>query len=259
MYPHERNLIGKKTSSSYSHLSDKLDQFIDAHYMPFREKVMRNYEISFEAGDDYVFDELASELNNYKNALEKFASDNSLTSQSKFVPTLLEEISTYLLSSHSVIREHGLVFDNKKIFTNIAFDRKSTPQVLYKDVDFCVGKPFDLTVGKKTYQLFMPIICVEAKTYLDGTMINEVLYSSELIRQSHPQSKRYVIMERNEVGQRRLDVDRYNPSLDQMFVLCEDGSYVGQALHTYFGELHAALCAMSEDGVATNNPVTLLR
>ena len=61
-------------------------------------------------------------------------------------------------------------------------DHKGQIAVITKDVDFCIGKRFVLTLGRQHLEIIIPLVAVEVKTYLDATMYNEVQFAMQTIK-----------------------------------------------------------------------------
>lgn len=91
--------------------------------------------------------------------------------------------------------------------------------IMKKDVDFCIGKKVKIVIDNTEYEIILPVIAVEVKTYLDATMFGEVQFSSKLLKNATPNVKTYVLMETNQVGIDKIISARYDKTLNEMFVL----------------------------------------
>ena len=80
-------------------------------------------------------------------------------------------------------------------------------------------KKISIKIENDTFEIILPIIAVEVKTYLDATMFGEVQFSSKLLKSATPNVKTYVLMETNQVGNDKIISARYDKILDEMFVL----------------------------------------
>lgn len=116
--------------------------------------------------------------------------------------------------------------------------------IITKDVDFCIGKKIDVTIGgSKPTHLILPVVCVEVKTYLDATMFGEVKSSSKSIRSATPNSKAYVLMGHKELADEHIIAARQDSTLNEMFVLRKDSDSPidGSVLLEYWDEITDAM------------------
>ena len=111
--------------------------------------------------------------------------------------------------------------------------------IMKKDVDFCIGKKIKMTIENQEFEIILPIVAVEVKTYLDATMFGEVQYSSKLIKNATPNAKTYVLMETNQVGSDKIISARYDNVLNEMFVLRLDEQSLIEysVLEDYYNEI----------------------
>ena len=111
--------------------------------------------------------------------------------------------------------------------------------IMKKDVDFCIGKKVKMTIENQEFEIILPIVAVEVKTYLDATMFGEVQYSSKLIKNATPNAKTYVLMETNQVGSDKIISARYDNVLNEMFVLRLDEQSLIEysVLEDYYNEI----------------------
>lgn len=215
IYVHENN-FKKKISSNYKGIGDKIEEFYLNTYMEVRKQLL---DIDFSKGDDDVFKKATNIINDYYEKLNKFTKDNSITSQSKFRSTFLEELSVYLFLDNEYVKNKSLEIYNKGIYAGIKIGNDLKVNIMRKDVDFCIGKKVKIQIDNKVYVIILPVITVEVKTYLDATMFGEVQYSSRLLKNATSNVKTYVLMETNQVGIDKIVSARYDKLLDEMFVL----------------------------------------
>ncbi len=134
--------------------------------------------------------------------------------------------------------------------------------IISKDVDFCVGKKVNLKIdNSQTIPTIIPIICVEAKTYLDATMFGEVQFSSKQIKNASPNVQTYVLMEYNEVSNEKIIAARYDNNLNEMFALRNGSRRTStiisapinpEALLEYYKEIRTAINNTKIDDVINN-------
>lgn len=125
--------------------------------------------------------------------------NNWITFQSKFRPSVLEEFCYYLLKDLPEIKNLKLEFRKKKIHTGFEINSKGEIISREKDVDCCIVRSAQGTIEKKRIHLLIPIIAIECKTYLDGTMWNEAQYSATLLKRVNSSAKIYILAEDNYV------------------------------------------------------------
>lgn len=215
IYVHENN-FNKKIADNYKGLGKKIKKFYLDTYLKTRGKLM---DIDFSSGDDEVFMEATVVINNYYEELDKFSKKNKISSQSKFRSTFLEELSTYLFADNEYIKNGELGIYNKGIYAGMKIGCDLKVNIMKKDVDFCIGKKMQVQIENKEYEIILPVIAVEVKTYLDATMFGEVQFSSKLLKNATPNVKAYVLMETNQVGVDKILAARDDNTLNEMFVL----------------------------------------
>ena len=242
-YVHESN-IENKIKDNYKKCRKQLEEFRDNVYKPFRKKIE---SINYESEDIKEFNKAAKIIDDYFFKADEFAKKYKVTPQSKFRPSAIEELSVYLFANLPLIKDGTLGIFNKGIFAGMKINNQMQVDIIKKDVDFCIGKKVDLVIGEgKKMDITIPIVCVEAKTYLDATMFGEVQFSSEKIKSASPNAKTYVLMENNEVAEEKILAARYDNNLNEMFALREgkrennskhDKKIDGEVLLDYYREI----------------------
>ncbi len=218
IYVHESN-FRSKIEGNYKDGGDKIERFYSDVYLKMRELLL---DIDFSSNDDEAFKKAADIINEYYKKLDKFTHDNSITSQSKFRSTFLEELSSYLFADNEYIRNGELGIYNRGIYAGMKIGNDLKVNIMKKDVDFCIGKKVKFKIENREYEIILPVIAVEVKTYLDATMLGEVQFSSKLLKNATPNVKTYVLMETNDVGIDKIVAARYEKALNEMFVLRHD-------------------------------------
>lgn len=215
LYIHENNLKNK-IAINYNGKGEKIRQFYEDVYLNTKMKLL-NFD--FSNSDENIFKEATELINNYYKKLDSFIKKNNITSQSKFRSSFLEELSTYLFQDNEYIKSGKLGIYNKGIFAGIKIGNDLKVNIIKKDVDFCIGKKVVIKIENTKFEIILPIVAVEVKTYLDATMFGEVQFSSKLLKSATPNVKTYVLMETNHVGNDKIISARYDKNLDEMFVL----------------------------------------
>lgn len=236
---HENN-FKSKIKKNYKGLGKKINNFYQNVYLKTKNDLM---SIDFSNSDTETFKIATKIINDYYKKLNKFTDSNKITSQSKFRSTFLEEISSYLFSDNEYIKNNTLGIYNKGIYAGLMIGNNLKVNIMKKDVDFCIGKRVKITIEENEFEIILPIVAVEVKTYLDATMLGEVQYSSKLIKAATPNAKTYVLMETNQVGDDKLVLARCDNALNEMFVLRkEEGKLIDyRILEDYYNEITSVI------------------
>lgn len=216
IYIHESN-FKNKIANNYKEKGKEIEKFYNEVYLKYRASLE---ELEYTSEKIEVFKQAARLIDEYLIKVEEFSDKINITSQSKFRSTFIEEISSYLFKDIPLIRDNTFDIFNKNVFSGMKINNKMHIDIIPKDVDFCIGKRVSVVVeGIQTMQINIPIVCVEAKTYLDATMFGEVQFSSKQIKNACPNVKTYVLMEYNDVSKEKILAARYDNNLNEMFVL----------------------------------------
>ena len=244
-FVHESNLRSK-IAKNYNNKSQEITDFLIEKYDPLHKKMI---EACTSSSMD--FEHITELINDYLNDLDAFGNANGIKSQSKFRSTFLEEISTYLFMNVPDIVKDKIDIFNKGVYAGMQIGSNLEVTVLKKEVDFCIGKKVDLSIDGKNYNIILPLIAVEVKTYLDATMFGEVQFSSKAIKSATPNARTYVLMETNQVGKEKIIAARYDNNLTEMFVLRKDTDVPIKAavLEEYY---HEIVEAINEIGLSTS-------
>ncbi len=246
LYIHESNLLNK-ISSNYKAYGNKIKEFYDKKYLPTRKALET---ISFSERNKTAFDKAAKLINDYYKEIDIFSHKYSITSQSKFASTFLEEISTYLFKDIPEIISGEFGVFNKKVYAGLKIDKNKKIGLITKDVDFCIGKKVNISIdGQPSTELILPIVAVEVKTYLDATMFGEIKSSSKAIRSASPNSKTYVLMGYKCLADEHIIAARQDATLSEMFVLRKNESSPidSNALYLYWHEIVEAIKDISNE------------
>ncbi len=258
LYAHENNLKNKIVSN-YNNKGKEIKEFYEEVYLKYREQLE---SFDYLSEDISVFQEAARLMYAYLIEVETFSSKMHITSQSKFRSTFIEEISTYLFKELPLIKDNTFGIYNKNIYAGMKINNHMHIDIISKDVDFCVGKKVNLKIdNSQTIPTIIPIICVEAKTYLDATMFGEVQFSSKQIKNASPNVQTYVLMEYNEVSNEKIIAARYDNNLNEMFALRNGSRRTStiisapinpEALLEYYKEIRTAINNTKIDDVINN-------
>ncbi|MFH0763810.1 MAG: Bpu10I family restriction endonuclease [Candidatus Omnitrophota bacterium] len=178
-------------------------------------------------------------LNDYKTFIEqpqfKKEAGNRLgfTSQSQLHSSVLEEFMYYLFKDIGKLRGKNINWGRTKAYTNLYFappnidklEEKSNIVVNVKDQDFSISKEIVLKSRVSNNQnwqensIYVPIVSIECKTYLDKTMYEGSVSTAEKIKRGNPYCMFIIVTESYEVS---LDVDPKYSQIDQVYVLRKD-------------------------------------
>lgn len=217
LFVHDSNLK-TKIKDDYHHKKNELSVFYKNEYLPVHdllEKLCKNPTTNFV--------DITNTINEYLRKLSKFSNANKITAQSKFRSTFLEEISAYLFANVKEIKSGLYGVYNKKVYTGMKIEPNGEVSILTKDVDFCIGKKINIKIdNQSSFEIIIPIVAVEVKTYLDATMFGEVQFSAKAIKNATPNARTYVLMETNQVGKEKILAARYDNTINELFVLKKD-------------------------------------
>jgi hypothetical protein len=170
-------------------------------------------------------------LNDYYDFIHDNDWENLFTSQSKFRSTILEEFLFILFNRligdlRDKINDENstLMCGSSKSYTNMYFYAKNVKEFVkapeiginMKDQDFAIYRELSLKINDKSKKVLLPVVAIEAKTYLDKTMLEGSIATAEKIKSGNPYTKFYIVTETYEVD---LNVDPAYSRIDQIHVL----------------------------------------
>lgn len=207
---HQHNLEAK-AASDYKHKGRSFAQFKDSVYLSYQRQQMAIKEITQQA----IFRKVEL-LQGYYLKVDEFNRGGWITFQSKFRPTVLEEFCGYLFKDLPEVKTLGLNFFKKNVYAGIRIDREGNARLEMRDIDFCIGKVVKAEFADKVYELRIPIIAIECKTYLDKTMLSGAQFTAQKLKGGAPRVKVLIVAERNEVS---LDEIPSQTLVDQIYIL----------------------------------------
>ncbi|HHU63509.1 MAG TPA: Bpu10I family restriction endonuclease [Clostridiales bacterium] len=246
IFMHENNLL-TKIQTNYKGIGRKIEEFYNQKYKPIREKLL---SFTFTVDNHTDFINATRIFNDYYDELKNFARTYSVTSQSKFESTFLEEMNSYLFKDLPEIRSGDLGVYNKRIFAGMIINNDKTIKVITKDVDFCIGKGVNISIDNQpAIHLVLPVVAVEVKTFLDATMFGEVKSSSKAIRNASPNAKTYVLMGYRSLSDVHIISARNDAALTEMFALREsaDAPMRAEVIRDYWLEIRDAVQKVSSN------------
>ncbi|RKY88480.1 hypothetical protein DRQ15_09945 [candidate division KSB1 bacterium] len=152
------------------------------------------------------------------------------TFQSKLHATVIEEFLYYLFKDIKRLKNKNLNFGPTKAYSNLyfappnieRFEESSNIVINVKDQDFSISKEIVLrskVSNSEDWQenrIYVPIVSIECKTYLDKTMLEGSISTAEKIKKGNPYCIFLIVTETYDVS---LDVDPKYSLIDQIYVL----------------------------------------
>lgn len=219
------------------HASNILKKFDDKQKVPQLLQVSDEYvkylegNINLVGFSDTIIKKRVCLLNNYYNFIHNNNMDNLYSSQGKFRPTILEEFLFLLFKDFVGDYQEKLNAKDKlesgsvKAYSNLFFKAESFDDFIInpdmavneKDQDFAIYRRFVLTVnGTKTVNLQVPAIAIEAKTFIDKTMLDGIIATAEKVKNGNPYSMFVAVSETYDVA---FGVDPAYSRIDQIYIL----------------------------------------
>jgi len=175
-------------------------------------------------------------LNNYKIFIDqpKFKKESGnkygFTSQSQLHSSVLEEFMYYLFKDIGKLRNKHISWGRTEAYTNLyfappsidAFEESPSIVINVKNQDFSISKQVVLKSRVSNSEnwienkIYVPVVSIECKTYLDKTMYEGSISTAEKIKRGNPYCIFLIVTETYEVS---LDVEPRLSSIDQIYVL----------------------------------------
>lgn len=177
---------------------------------------------------DEIIVQRAELLAIYYNFLKENNYDNLFSAQSKFRPSILEEFLYLLFRDYikDLNGDEALIESGRaQAYTNLFFrakdfnEFKCNPQVGInnKDQDFAIYREIKLIIDDKITEVVkVPIVAIEAKTYIDKTMLDSIIATAEKLKNGNPHTRFVAVSEYYDVGKK---VDPAYSRIDQIYIL----------------------------------------
>ncbi len=252
LFIHESNLDGK-ISQNYKGRGKDFESFKREKYLPYKEAQMNITGVTKDG--IYRKSELYDE---YSRSVDAFNEGNWITPQSKFRPTVLEEFCGYLFKDLLPIKALGLGFFKKGIYAGLRIDTQGNVEIETRDVDFVIGKEVVAQISGKQYEIRIPLVAVECKTYLDKTMLSEAQFRAQKLKGGSPRARVLLLTEKNEVALK--EVPSESP-IDQIYVLRdgENDPVAPNVVWDFFNDVKTVLERAREERIIKLPGVLLLR
>lgn len=201
---HGKNLKAKRKSLHYK----------DTEHQALLDKLEKEYSIwkqrnlKLKGSTDDVVVQRVAWLNKYKDFADAARFATAFDSRSRLHSSILEEFLVYLFKDSVPSIEKHPALGGGKAYSNLHFEPSSFGQLLdnvvpiveSKDQDFLIGAHVTASFQTETtkpiaVQFNLPFIAIEAKTYVDKTMLGEISTSAEALKRAVPSSRYFVVAE----------------------------------------------------------------
>lgn len=222
---HASNIITKASGRLTAAEKDALGKLIPK-YASYLKKML-----ALSQFDKTAIGKKVDYLNAYYNFMHNNELDKVFSAQGKFRPTILEEFLYLLFKDYvDVVKQRDdedNVLDSGavKAYSNLYFKAKNfTEFIKYpeigvneKDQDYAIFRTFDISINKADpLQIRIPALAIEAKTYIDKTMLDSIIATAEKIKSGNPHTRFIAVAERYDVS---FAVDPAYSRIDQIYIL----------------------------------------
>lgn len=213
-FGHVRTRGVNKGTAKNSALANRYKKLKHDSYIPMRSAVSA---MDFSSNNTSVFERCAELLNKYLADLDAFSVKNKLSINGELKTKFVEEFSCYFLANISEMQNYDVF--NEGIFAGLKIKPDYTYEPIKKDVDFCIGRKEVLSIGKNSCDIIIPAISIEFKSYIDSTMLGEVMHTAGKLKGANPRSKAYLVTMVNSFASEHVFEAEYDSSLDEIIVL----------------------------------------
>lgn len=158
-------------------------------------------------------------LNTYKDFVK---AHSKFSAQSKFAPTIIEEFLCRVLKAR--FGNHHLSYGSVKAYSSLYFTYSGADsfkhgidlRVNVKDQDVGIYKEETLTTADgESHTIYIPLVCIECKTYLDKTMYEGAVATATKIKTGNPYCLFFIVTETYDV---KADVEIAS-QIDNIYIL----------------------------------------
>lgn len=221
---HASNLVNKLNAKN----NEKQVQALPDICKEYRKYLSANIDLT--GYSDEIIRQRVEYLNQYYNYLHSHNFDNLFSAQTKFRSSILEEF-IYLLfrdyvNDQKKQHNNGDMIGSGSInaYSNLFFKAEGfkqfveTPQIKVntKNQDYAIYRKCELAIGNEKTSIQIPAVAVEAKTYIDKTMLDSIIATAEKLKSGNPYVRFIAIAEHYEVG---IGVDPAYSRIDQIYIL----------------------------------------
>jgi hypothetical protein len=223
--------IAHKIRAERKSQNKKLLREINKKYLTWKEE---NLKITGTTDSDIK--KRVKLINEYKSFIDqpRFRKEKGqkygFTSQSQLHSTVIEEFMYYLFKDIGKLSNKHISWGRTEAYTNLyfappnidEFENSSNIVINVKNQDFSISKEVILksrVKNNKDWQeakIYVPIVSIECKTYLDKTMYEGSVSTAEKIKRGNPYCIFLIVTETYAVS---LGVDPKYSQIDQIYVL----------------------------------------
>jgi hypothetical protein len=234
MYVHGANLEQKEAHQS---------KYLDEEARRFLTEIRSRYDVWRKANEDLkgpgatpsdadasILMARVELLNSYKDFIDQQRFAEKFDSRSNLHSSILEEFMYYLFRDLVAELSRDALIGKSHTFKGIFFRGESYAEMLKqacvmietKDHDFAIGARIEAgfkVSGQKTveaFQLDVPAVAIECKTYLDKTMLQDAATAAEHLRHKNPNAIYIVVAEWLKLTE-SVNLKKYK--IDQIYVL----------------------------------------
>lgn len=222
---HASNILKKNCRTTSSSEKQALEQLV-----PQYVKYLRGM-LAIKGYDKASVEKKVDLLNEYYNFMHDKGLDLAFSAQGKFRPTILEEFLFLLFKDYvELVKSQNdendvLGSGSVKAYSNIYFNAKNfedfikSPEIGIneKDQDYAIYRRFKISINDSApLQIRIPAIAIEAKTYIDKTMLDSIIATAEKIKSGNPHTRFIAVSERYDVC---FSVDPAYSRIDQIYVM----------------------------------------
>ena len=222
---HASNIVAKASGNISAKESAALETLIPK-YAQYLKKMLR-----ISGYDKTSVGRKVDALNEYYNFMHDNGLDRVFSAQGKFRSTILEEFLFLLFKDYvDVVKRKDDVDDvlnsgSVKAYSNLYFKAKNFSEFIKspeigvneKDQDFAIYRTFEISINNADpLQIRIPALAIEAKTYIDKTMLDSIIATAEKIKSGNPHTRFIAVSERYDVS---FSVDPAYSRIDQIYVL----------------------------------------
>lgn len=227
-FSHASNIL-KKASGRLRSAEEQALNLLISVYVQYIQNML-----DIQAYDQTAISRKVELLNGYYNFMHEHGLDKVFFAQGKFRPTILEEFLFLLFKDYvAAVKERADKYNvinsgAVKAYSNIYFkarnfiDFMDSPEIGINDKnqDYAIYRTFDITVNNsRPMEICIPAVAVEAKTYIDKTMLDSIIATAEKIKSGNPYTRFIAVAERYDV---KYSVDPAYSRIDQIYVLRKD-------------------------------------
>lgn len=203
---HGKNMLAK--------IKSKKDVSVyEEHYRKF-------YESTISKSKDLESNTIA--LNSYKDKVSKLNKTSKFTAQSKFESSIIEEFLCVILKNEfgNDILQYGSIKAYSSLYFNYSnkdtFKNNISININNKDQDVAIYRKIPIDAGNKQQDLYVPIVCIECKTYIDKTMLEGSVATASKIKNGNPNCLFLIVSETYDVAN---DVNIETSDIDNIYIL----------------------------------------